>query len=112
VSRSAIRELIRRAQKAELGGQSYQAVELLEEAASQALEQSDPGRAAWLLRHCLRLAPSALISPSASSGFPATQRLPSEPSTSLHWLDRRGSAVCIIRQMAKGAALRSWLPES
>jgi hypothetical protein len=58
VSRSAIRELIRRAQTAELGGQFDRAVELLEEAASRALEQADSGRAASLLRHCLRLAPS------------------------------------------------------
>jgi hypothetical protein len=58
VSRSAIRELIQRAQTAELGGQFDQAVGLLEEAASRALDQTDSGRAASLLRHCLRLAPS------------------------------------------------------
>jgi hypothetical protein len=56
VSRSAIRALVQRAQTAELGGQFDQAVELLEEAASRALEQADPGRAASLLPHCLRLA--------------------------------------------------------
>ncbi len=56
--RSAIRELVRRAQRAELDGDVSQAVQILEEAAERAIELADAGRAASLLRHCLRMAPS------------------------------------------------------
>jgi hypothetical protein len=82
VFRSAIRELIRRAQAAELGGQFDQALELLEEAASRALEQADSGRAASLGGTASGWRPRAPISPSDSRGFPATRRLPAAPSTS------------------------------
>ena len=57
MGRSEIRELIRRAQAAEIAGELDQAVQLLGEAAKLHQERSEPGRASVLLRHALRLKP-------------------------------------------------------
>ena len=57
MARSAMRELIREAQRAELEGEVGKAVQNLEQAAAEALNQSDVVRAVSLLRHCLRLEP-------------------------------------------------------
>jgi len=56
VNRADIRELIRKAQAAELAKEPQHAVELLQQAAT-ALRDTDPARAASLLRQCTRLMP-------------------------------------------------------
>lgn len=57
MGRSTARELVRAAQAAELDKEIDRAVALLEEAARLHLTSGEPGRAAALFRHCLRLAP-------------------------------------------------------
>jgi hypothetical protein len=57
MGRSELRELIRRAQAAEIAGELEQAVDLLAEAARSHLDEDNAPRAAVLLRHALRLRP-------------------------------------------------------
>jgi hypothetical protein len=57
MGRSEIRELIRKAQAAEIAGELDQAARLLTEAARHHLDHDQAPRAAVLLRHGLRLAP-------------------------------------------------------
>lgn len=87
MARSDTRDLMRRAQAAELAGSCEQAVDLLSQAARLHMERGEPRRASSLWRHCLRLKPDradlrALAEETEAAG-PADEtsprRIPLEP---------------------------------